>query len=98
MDFTDSTTNDFAASTARYKQLSASSEKILARAVSSFTKDFFLNPLEDAFKRARIDDSEVRKMMPYARRALNHELLQLYDLLAHENGINLSPQMAQSKY
>ena len=97
VDLIDSNTNDFAASTALFKHLCSSPDKVLVRAVSSFTKDFFMNPLEDAFKRARIDSAEARKMMPHARRALNVELLQFYGLLARENGIVPLPQIAPEK-
>lgn len=97
VDFADSTANDFASSTTLYKQLCATPGGGLARSVSLFTRDFFLNPLVNAFNRARIDSAEVKKMMPFARRALNLELLQFYQLIACENGIGLA-EITMSKY
>jgi hypothetical protein len=81
----DTEASDFVTSNAKYKQLCASPEKLIARTVSPFNKDFFLNPLEDAFKKARIGSTEIKRMMPYARRALDQELLQFYELIAAES-------------
>jgi hypothetical protein len=70
--------DDFSASTAQFNRLSAHAKSIGVAGFGAFTKEVFLNALKEAFVKARIDSTEVTKLMPYARRALDAELTKVY--------------------
>lgn len=46
--------------------------------LEAYGKNFFLEPLREALVKARIDDENVTRIMPYACRALDAELASFY--------------------
>jgi uncharacterized protein YigA (DUF484 family) len=48
------------------------------KGVDAYGKAFFLGPLNQALVKARIDDVNIARIMPYACRALDAELVSLY--------------------
>ena len=80
-DAVDSSINDFASSAALFDQLCSVELEHKIESVEAFSKDVFLAALKDAFLKSRIDNTEAAKIMPYARRALNAELVELYGKL-----------------
>lgn len=80
-DANSSAQDDFLACTVLFDTLRANAKKLGVGGISPFSKDIFLTALKDAFTKSRIDSAEIGKLMPYARRALNRELLAVYDKL-----------------
>ena len=80
-DAVDSSINDFASSAALFGKLCSVELEHKIESVEAFSKDVFLAALKDAFLKSRIDNTEAAKIMPYARRALNAELVELYGKL-----------------
>lgn len=76
-----SSKEDFRTSTALFSTLCANARNVGVAGVDAFNKDVFLIPLKNAFEKSRIDSEEMAKLMPYARRALNSELLNVYGKL-----------------
>lgn len=69
---------DFAASTTCFQQVLAKAREQRVDGVGFFKKEVFLNALGDAFAKSRVDKAVITKLMPYAGRALNTTLLDLY--------------------
>ena len=80
-DIVDSSASDFASSAALFGKLCSVEPERKIESVEAFSKDVFLVALKDAFLKSRIDSTEAAKIMPYARRALNAELVDLYGKL-----------------
>lgn len=80
-DAVDSSASDFASSAALFGKLCSVELEHKIESVEAFSKDVFLAALKDAFLKSRIDSTEAAKIMPYARRALNAELVELYGKL-----------------
>lgn len=72
---------DLATSTDRFAALRSKARKLGATGIDRYAKDVFLKALNAAFAKARIDPEEMTDLMPYARRALNAELLKVYGKL-----------------
>lgn len=72
---------DFLSSTALFKKLCAKASGLGIEGLSAYSFDVFLAALNDAFAKSRIDPVEAKKMMPFARQALNGELAKLYEKL-----------------
>lgn len=72
---------DFRTSTALFDLLCANARAQKVEDAGVFNKDFFLTSLKDAFLKSRIAITEVARLMPYAQRALNTELVNLYGKL-----------------
>lgn len=72
---------DFAASTTCFEQVLAKAREQRVDGVGFFKKEIFLNALGDAFAKSRVEKAVIAKLMPYAGRALNAELVSLYSTL-----------------
>lgn len=72
---------DFLTSTAQFDVLSAHAKSLGVTGVNAYKKDLFVTALKNAFTQAHIDGHEVAKLMPYALRALNTELVNIYGKL-----------------
>lgn len=69
---------DFQSSTDVYVRLCAKADALGVRGLAVSRKDVMLACVLDAFGKARVEAPEVASLLPYARRALNQELLRLY--------------------
>lgn len=47
----------------------------------AYGKEYFLGPFREALAKARVDESSVARLMPYACRAFDTELVRLYEQL-----------------
>jgi hypothetical protein len=48
------------------------------KGLEAYGKNFFLEPMREALVKARIDEANVIRIMPYACRALDAELASFY--------------------
>ena len=69
---------DFQTSTAAFDRVCAKAGALGAPAVGLYNKDVMLACVTEAFAKSRVEATEAAKMLPFARRALNDELLRLY--------------------
>jgi hypothetical protein len=74
--------DDFSAATALLSTLKTAAKGHSVVGSSILEKDFFTDLLKDAFQKSRIDGLEATALMPFARRALNTELVALYKRVA----------------
>lgn len=65
-------------STELFQQVLAAAKAQGVRGLEAYGKDFFLAALRRAFLSSRFDEENVTRLMPYACRALDAELLRLY--------------------
>ena len=77
----DTSVNDLQPASAAFDTLCACARAHQLEVSSAFGPDIFLTVLKDAFAKSRIDSTEAQKIMPYARSALNTELVNLYGKL-----------------
>ena len=77
-DATSSVVADFQSSTAAFDRVCAKASGLGVRGVRLYNKDVLLACVNEAFAKSRVDPSEAAKVLPFARRALNDELLRLY--------------------
>ncbi len=77
----DTSVNDLQPASAAFDTLCACARAHQLEVSSAFGPDIFLTVLKDAFAKSRIDSTEAQKMIPYARSALNTELVNLYGKL-----------------
>lgn len=73
--------SDFSTSTIEFEQLCEYCKLLGISGIGMFEKDVFLKPLKSALLKARIRDAEAVHILPVARRALNAELVNLYQKL-----------------
>ena len=69
---------DFSTSTALFEKLSAKARDLGVDGFGACSKGVFLACFNDAFTNSHIDPGEARKIRPFARQALNGELVKLY--------------------
>ncbi len=69
---------EFSPSATIFARVRAKARAQRVNGVGVFRKEVFLNALNDAFAKSRIDEPVIAKLMPYAGRALNTTLLDLY--------------------
>jgi len=69
---------DFQTSTAAFDRVCAKANALGVQGVRLYNKDVLLACVSEAFAKSRVETAEAAKMLPYARRALNDELLRLY--------------------
>jgi hypothetical protein len=72
---------DFASSNSKFEMLCAKASGLGVEGLRPYGKDIFLGAFDDAFTMSRIDPLEGGKIMPFARRALDRELVRLYEKL-----------------
>jgi len=72
---------DFLNSNSRFEMLLAKVRGLGIEGLSPYSKEIFLAAFDDAFTISRIEPSEGGKIMPLARRALDRELVRLYEKL-----------------
>lgn len=65
-------------STQGFETLCANAKKRGVKGIHLYGKDVFLTPLRESLVKARIDEVNVGHLMPYACRALDVELVALY--------------------
>jgi hypothetical protein len=70
---------DFARSTQLYQKLLPMTTLHEIRGFSAYRKEVFLTAVSDAFAKSKIDADATKKLMPLARKALNAELIRLYE-------------------
>lgn len=68
-------------STELFGRVVANATALGVHGVEAYGKEFFLGPLREAMVKARIDEEVIARMMPYACRALDAELVPLYERL-----------------
>lgn len=68
-------------STELFGRVLAKTEALGINGLQAYGKEFFLAPLREAMVKARIDEDNIARMMPYACRALDAELARLYERL-----------------
>ena len=73
---------DFLSADAAFERLLIKANGLKIKGLSTYKKDVFLASVKEAFTKAKVDPAEIERMMPFARRALNGELLNLYEKLA----------------
>lgn len=69
---------DFQAATAAFDRFAARGKSLGMRGLRSYDKDVLWTCLKQAFAKSRVSAEEASKVLPYARRALNDELVRLY--------------------
>ena len=69
---------DFQTSTAAFDKVCAKAGGLGVSGLGLYNKDVMMACVSAAFAKSRVEASEASKMLPYARRALNDELLRLY--------------------
>jgi hypothetical protein len=69
---------DFLTSTALFETLCAKAGDLGVDGFGACSKAVFLASFNDAFTNSHIDPDEARKIVPFARQALNGELVKLY--------------------
>ena len=72
---------DFARSNLLFTKLLAKTKALGITGLAPYRKDIFLAAINDAFVQSRIDADAVKKLMPLARKALNAEMVRLYEKL-----------------
>ena len=72
---------DFMNSNSKFEILCAKVRGLGVEGLRPYSKEIFVAALDDAFTMSRIDPSEGGKIMPLARRALDRELVRLYEKL-----------------
>ena len=65
-------------STELFGRVAAKAKALGVKGIDAYGKAFFLGPLHQALGKARIDDENIARIMPYACRALDAELVSLY--------------------
>jgi hypothetical protein len=73
--------SDFSNSTAAFERLSAKATGLGVRGLSACSKNMLLAALEEAFTKSQIGPVEAKAILPHARRALDNELVKLYEKL-----------------
>jgi len=69
---------DFQASAVAYDRFVARGKSLGLRGLRNYGRDVLLTCLKEAFAKSRVSADEAAKLLPYARRALNDELVRLY--------------------
>jgi hypothetical protein len=77
----DAGADGLAASTQRYKTLCNTADELGVVGLAACRGTLLWGAVMDAFVRARMDARAISESLPYARAALNAELLDLYDRL-----------------
>lgn len=72
---------DFANSNSKFEMLCAKARDLGVEGLRPYGKEIFLAAFDDAFTMSRIEPSEGGKIVPLARRALDRELVRLYEKL-----------------
>jgi hypothetical protein len=72
---------DFLKASAAFDRLFAKGNALGVKGLRNYDRDVLLACLKDAFAKSRMSTEEAGKVLPYARRALNDELVRLYDKL-----------------
>ncbi len=73
--------DDFRGSSDQFAARCTKARNLGATGIENFGKDGFRKALKTAFDRSRIEPEAMTDLMPYARRALNGELLKVYGKL-----------------
>jgi hypothetical protein len=72
---------DFVNSDSKFETLCAKVSSMGVEGLRPYSKEIFLAAFDDAFTVSRIDPLENSKILPFARRALDRELVRLYEKL-----------------
>jgi hypothetical protein len=72
---------DFVRSNILFQKLLAKTKVLGITGLDPYRKDIFLAAVNDAFVQSRIDADAAKKLMPLARKALNAEMVRLYEKL-----------------
>lgn len=72
---------DFQAATLAFEKLLARGKAMGVRGLRNYDRDVLLTCLKQAMAKSRMSSDEAAKVLPYARRALNDELVRLYGKL-----------------
>jgi hypothetical protein len=70
--------SDFQTSTEAFDKVCDKADRLGVKGIRLYNKDVILACVSEAFSKSRVEASEAAKMLPFARRALNDELLRLY--------------------
>lgn len=73
--------DEFETSTALFNRLCTNARAIGVKGTGRYHKEVFVTALRDAFEQSRMDRQAMQELRPYARAALNTELLGLYGKL-----------------
>ena len=73
--------DEFETSTALFTRLCANAKAVGVKGTGRYHKEVFVGALKDAFEQSRMDRQAMQELRPYARAALNAELLGLYGKL-----------------
>jgi hypothetical protein len=73
--------DEFETSTALFDRLCANARAVGVKGTGLYHKEVFVGALKDAFEQSRMDRQAMQELRPYARAALNAELLVLYGKL-----------------
>jgi hypothetical protein len=73
---------DFARSNQLFTKLMDKTKSLGIPGLAPYRKDIFLAAINDAFTQSKIDADATKKLMPLARKALNAELVRLYEKLS----------------
>jgi hypothetical protein len=68
----------FSASDALFQKLCGKAAANKVSGLAPYGKELFLNAVRTTFSKSRIEGTEVTRLMPYACRALDAELLKVY--------------------
>jgi len=74
----DTVAADLHGCTVAFRSLCAKADLLDVDGVDAFNKEVLLAAVEKAFRKARVEPEAASAILPYARRALNAELLNLY--------------------
>ena len=69
---------DFHLSTVAFDKLLAKGKALGVRGLRNYERDVLLTCMKQSFAKSRVSGEEAAKLLPYARRALNDELVRVY--------------------
>lgn len=81
MDGADPSIGTMERSTALFGRVVAKSAALGVNGFEAYGREYFLGPFREALAKARVDDPSIARLMPYACRAFDAELVRLYEQL-----------------